>query len=740
MIKKLPSLLLVVAIGVLLQACGGLSADDAYEYQKWKLAAEKYEKEFKGLKVSKKSPEEEKDEKQELAAKIAQCYSKMNDYKKAERWYENAIDNRYVDVGPDDEKPLYRTPDPTYLYEYALTLKKLGEYEKAIKVLEYYQEQVPNDTRAEKQIAICEEAKRFYDEGLETQYQVKREASLSSTSSDYSPIITEDGLVFTSTREGDDEEGVATKQEHEWDGQLKPDLFIAKKQRGRNAKGLEKPVLLESDGIINTEESEGSATFGDKMRVMYFTSCNRVKEVNDEKQRDSNCVIMTSQRRGRNWTEPQRLDFCTDSSKNIHYGQPALSADGNKLYFSSNMPGGEGGHDIWVCTWVKKTKSWSAPINLGPSINTEKDEMFPSPHGEEELYFSSNGHLGYGGLDMFVTTGRGQEWSVPRNLLSPMNSMGDDFGITFETDRKKIRAIGEHGYFSSNRDSRRGYDDIFSFVKVPLEHTVSGHVINRKTGEFIANAKVTLYNNTDTTQVYTTTDDNGYYFMQLNEELDYSLDAYKKNFNYNDPAATVSTKGLRVSTDFERDLYLEPMPVSFELDILYELDSHRITPQAAAKLDSFSENWLKVHYYTVMELSSHTDCRGSDDYNRELAQRRADAAVNYLVSTGIDRERFVPKGYGEDKPKCDTLSGEYASYGYKCLTCDFITQFESSDSAKFTDFHQMNRRTEIRILRKDYVPEGGVKEEGQSYEEQQKEQERLRKQMLEEMEGGGDGN
>ncbi|MCB0739324.1 MAG: PD40 domain-containing protein, partial [Bacteroidetes bacterium] len=563
-----------------------------------------------------------------------------NNYKLAAKWYEKACDNKF-----SEEKVPFDSPDPQYYYEYASVLKSLGEYKEALRMFEFYQEKVPGNREVSQQIAFTTEAQKLIDQNVGTRYEVEKEKRLSSAQSDFSPVITEKGLVFTSTREG------VIGKDNLWNGELKPDIFIAEKQKARKGGGkLSAPVLIDEEEIVNTKESEGSATFADNGKTMYFTSCNRVKNINDESVRDSNCVIMVTERKGKAWTEPKRLEFCSDSTKDINYGQPALSEDGNKLYFSSNMPGGFGGHDIWVCTYVKKTKSWSDPINLGPTVNTSRDEMFPSPYGENALYFSSNGHLGLGGLDIFVSYGRGNEWTKPKNLLYPMNSGGDDHGITFETDKQKVRALGQHGYFASNRENNRGFDDIFSFKIVPLKHTISGYVYNAQDSTVIPEAKVTLFNLTDTSDVYVMTDVNGYYFMELGEEIEYSLEPFKKDLEWKDANPTASTKGLEVSTHFDRDMYLHPMPVEFELDILYDLDSTVINAGAAKLLDSFALV-LDKHYYTVMELSSHTDCRATKQYNLELSQGRAESAVNYLVSKGIDRERFVAKGYGEEKLK-----------------------------------------------------------------------------------------
>lgn len=659
--------------------------------------------------------------KKEIAAKLGELYAKVNNYTKADLYLKMAT----------KEDGDYTVEDPTLYHKYAQILKAREKYDEAMKQLEAYQSAVPGDARVAKEIELCKQAIEWQKNPLETRYRVEEAKGLNSGKyQDFAPVIIDEGVVFTSNRSGEKEknQNATGGEESQWRiDQARPDIFIAKKQKGKKKNLLARPALFEEEGMINTEASEGVTAFGPKAKQMIYTSCNRPYEQAGLKRADSNCVLMEASRKGKTWSEPSRLPLCTDSSKFVHYGQPSLSEDGSKLFFASNMPGGHGGYDIWMSTYVKRSNTWSDPINLGPTVNTDKDEMYPHIY-DGALYFSSNGHPGVGGLDIFVTYGRGNDWKAPENLLPPMNSGGDDFSIFFERDKKKTRRSGDYGYFASNRKNSSGSDKIYSFTMVPLNFTVSGYVYDSKTDEVIANAKVTLINQDDTSKVFVTTNELGYYFMKLDNQTNYALHPYKEKYQnpYEDPA--VSTFGYKVSKDFERDMKLDPMQVEFELDILYNVDSADIRPDAAVLLDSFAVT-LKEHWYTQMELSSHTDCRAPRKYNQDLSQRRAESAVNYLISKGIERERLIAKGYGEDKLKND------------CACEDGVGKGRTNTTECGEEKHQENRRTEIRILSFDYVPKVKTEDDSQEYVDpsllEEEEGEEEEGEEIEEEEGGG---
>lgn len=718
----------------------GLPAEVAEEHGLMDQAIAALESDYKSTKKL--------EEKKEIAAKLGELYAKINNYSKADIYFKIATRDGAT--------------DPETHHQYAQVLKARERYEDALEQLREYEKAVPGSAFVAKEIELCESALEWEENPVQTIYRVEEVRGLNTGKAhDFAPVITAEGVVFTSNRSGGDNDATGPDESVVRIGQARPDLFIARTQRGKKKNLLQSPVLLESEGLINTEMSEGTAAFANKGKLMIYTSCNRPYETDGLKRNDSNCVLMSTTRKGKTWGETKRLPFCTDSGMVIHYGQPSLSEDGQKLYFSSNMEGGYGGYDIWVCTYVKRSKTWSDPINLGPVINSAKDEMYPHIYGEF-LYFSSNGHPGVGGLDIFESEGRGNEWTEPYNLLPPINSGADDFSIFFERDKKKTRRSGNYGYMASNRGGNTaGTDNIYAFTTEPLVFTVEGYVYDSKTKEPIGDAKVTLSNFSDTSKVFVKTNDLGYYFMQLDAGTDYDLRAYKERYEnpYENP--TVSTVGYRVSKSFERDMYLDPFRVEFELDILYDLDSFVIRPDAAKLLDSFALT-LKEHYYTQMELSSHTDSRGSDDYNRRLAQKRAESAVNYLISKGIEKERLVPKGYGEDKPKTIRVddnnvpmkkdeNGEYViNYTEPAegedptgvevvLTEKYINKFASNEDL-FSALHQLNRRTEIRILSWEYEPKNAVEEEAEEYDPsvfEEEPEEEGEEETEEEEEGGG---
>lgn len=713
MSRLFTSLMCFCLLASVMNSCkSGLTYKVANEHGLIGQAIEALESDYKSTKKLAK--------KKEIAAKLGELYFKVNNYTKADTYLKMATQE-------DDD---YKVEDPTLFYKHAQTLKAREKYDDALEKLKRYQSAVPGDPKVAKEIELCEQAMEWQKSPVETRYRITEAKNLNNGRyQDFAPVIIDDGIVFTSNRSGEKEKaGNATGDEtSEWRiGQARPDIFIARKQKGKKKNLLSRPVLFESEGLINTIASEGVVAFAPKAKEMIYTSCNRPYEQAGLKRSDSNCVLMTSTRKGKTWSEPSRLPICIDSTKFVHYGQPSLSEDGTKLYFASNMPGGHGGYDIWVSTFVKRSNTWSDPINLGPTVNTDKDEMYPHIY-DGALYFSSNGHPGVGGLDLFVTFGRGNDWKTPENLLPPMNTGADDFSIFFERDKKKTRRSGDYGYLASNRGNSSGTDNLYSFTMVPLNFTVAGYVTDSKTDEVIANARVTLMNQDDTTKVFVTTNELGYYFMKLDNQTNYALRPFKEKFQnpYEDPA--VSTFGYKVSKDFARDMKLDPMQVEFELDILYDLDQDSIRTDAAVLLDSFA-NTLKEHWYTQMELSSHTDCRGNRKYNQDLAQRRAESAVNYLISKGIERERLIAKGYGEEKLKND------------CGCEDGRGRGQTADCTD--DMHQANRRTEIRILSFDYVPKVKVEDDFKEYVdpellEEEEEGEGEEGSEEEEEEGGG---
>lgn len=403
---------------------------------------------------------------------------------------------------------------------------------------------------------------------------------------------------------------------------------------------------------------------------MYYTQCN------GRKGDGRGCKIWFTTLKGKEWEEPQLMPFCANPNDTFTYGHPSLSEDGNILYFTSDKPGGFGGKDLYFSNFVKKSKTWGDPINMGDSINTEADEMFPFIHPDGTLYFASNGHVGLGGLDIFMTKGQGTSWSTPKNMRSPINSGADDFA--FICDNTK-----EYGFFSSNREGGRGQDDIWRFSMTPLVFTISGVVRDDSTKEILPGSKVVMTNSYDTTRMVAITDANGYYKFTLRANTDYELIASKEDY-YDSRLESQTTKGLEVSTDLIQDFTLKQFTYEFVKveGIYYDLDKANIRPDAALILDSLVMT-LNKYPRIVIELGSHTDCRADSAYNIRLSQARSDSAVAYLVAKGIDPERLVAKGYGENMLAVEKCKCDKSDPGNKICS---------------EEEHQLNRRTTVRIL------------------------------------------
>lgn len=369
------------------------------------------------------------------------------------------------------------------------------------------------------------------------------------------------------------------------------------------------------------------------------------------------------------------VPFPYNDIKKHSVGHAALSQDEKTLYFVSDMAGGLGGTDIWYCE-LQSDGSWGKPQNAGPAINTSQEEMFPNIGTDGTLYYSSNGLPGMGGLDIFSAKGAKNNWSKPANLRYPVNSAGDDFA--FITNIANEDAV--MGYLSSNRRGGAGNDDIYSFsnIKPKMILALKGLTVNKKTGELLEAATVTLYANGRQIVAKQSSKADGTFFFELAKGTDYTVLGQKEKF-YSD-SATVTTKGLTKSDTLNVTLRLEPL---FEIgktiaiqNIHYDFDKDNIRKDAAVILDELVRT-MRDNPTLEIELGSHTDSRGIDIYNLDLSQRRARSVVNYLVSRGISRSRLTAKGYGETQ-----LLNRCAN-GVKCSAAE----------------HQANRRTEFKILK-----------------------------------------
>ena len=393
---------------------------------------------------------------------------------------------------------------------------------------------------------------------------------------------------------------------------------------------------------------------------MYFGRCSSKK---------GGCKIFFTKKQGNFWTESQHIPIFGDT---VVVSHPCLSQDGSKLFFTAtNAPGGFGEKDIWFMN-KGQGDGWEDPINLGSMVNTQYDECFPQIHSDGvTLFFSSNGHPGIGSLDIFFAKGSGTEWSTPENLKFPINSGADDFSFVSNTR-------GDKGFFISNRPGGRGFDDIYQWTLPPIEIDLDGTIYDDSTNRVIAFAEVRLLM-MDSTYKDTKTDKNGKYSFRLKPDFEYKIQATK--FDYIDNDTTMNTLGVEESKKFRADLRLMRVPLDEILigDIVYDFDSDQLKPQSMVSLDSLVRFLNKASNLRI-SLNSHTDARGSDAYNQDLSQRRAESVVRYLISQGIDSARLVPAGFGETKLI------NHCGNGVKC-----------SDEE-----HELNRRTTFKVIGTDF--------------------------------------
>ena len=606
-----------------------------------------------------KSKKSDKNARTELVFMIAECYRLTNDPKDAETWYKLAV------------KSAYSKPDAQFYL--AESMKKNGKYPLAIDEFRKYKLIAPSDSRAEQEIRSCELAEGWLKSP--EAYKVDEIKDLNSKESDFSPAYGRDdfGLIyFTSSRDG-----VTGKKTHGATGQNFTDIFesrIDKKSKWST------PVPVAG---INSEFEDGTPSFSSDYKELYFTRCEAGKR---EKK---GCIVMYSKKNGDKWSEPKNLKLLPDSLVAAH---PSISKDGLTLYFVSDMPGGYGKKDIWKVTRLRAGDAWSKPVNLGPDINTPGDELFPYIREDGTLYFSSDGLIGMGGLDIFKATPQPDGSYVVQNMKPPINSFADDFGIVFEDGSEK-------GIFSSTRKGR-GNDDLYSFELPPLKFSVTGLVKDEKSGLAIPGSVVQLIAS-DGSNLQAETGTGGDFKFNLKANVDYIFLASKKGYLNGKEKET--TKGQDKSREFMVTIQLTPTDRNIELpNILYDLDKWDLRPESMVSLDKLVET-LNDNPTVTIELMSHTDPRNTEEYNLVLSQKRAQSVVDYLVSKGIEIERLTAKGYGKSSPKVvdAAIAAQYPflKVGTQ-LSEQFVNTLPNDEQKEIA--YQIDRRTEFRVLRTDY--------------------------------------
>lgn len=640
------------------------AAEDAFNSFQYNLAATRYKKAFS---KTKSRPEKDK-----ISFQMAECYRMMNSTKKAEANYRRII------------KSDFTRRNPVVYLHYADMLRANEKYDVAKDYYALYSENVPEDIRGANGVKSCQLAAEWI--ANPTKYSIANLKKVNAKGDDFAASYADkfyNALIFTSTREGSTGKGL-----DDWTGQNFSDLFLTRQDR----KGeWNEPTLADAEGKLNTEANEGAPAFNDKFTSMYYTRCGSADN------EATNCRILMVKRSGRGWGEAKALELGKDST--VTDGHPAISIDELTIVFSSDRKGGQGGKDLWIATRKTSSEEFTKPMNLGDQVNTQGDEVFPFLKNDTTLYFASNGHPGLGGLDIFKSVHRNDAWTTPINLEVPVNSSGDDFAMIFQPGE-------DQGFFSSNRKGGKGGDDIYSFINPPLVFTLQGNVKDDRTLQFIPMASVKLVGS-DGSSVEAKTDPKGFYSFsksQIKPNTTYDLTVIKDG--YFNKKARETTVGVEKNKDFVIDFILEPIPEKPVVlpDILYDLAKWDLKPQYQDSLQGLIKTLLE-NETIVVELAAHTDARDTEERNDILSQRRAESVVNYLIERGIDPARLVAKGYGERAPR--TLAKDIRKDGIlikngTTLTEAFIDSLKTVPEKEAA--HALNRRTEFKVLSKDFVP------------------------------------
>ncbi len=639
---------------LILASCSGpkLSlADEQMARGEYFEAAKTYRKVYNKL-----TKKEERPLRGEVAFKMAECHLKLSQNAKASAAYQNAI--------------RYGVTDSIAHLRLAQALHAEGKYAAAIAEYEKYLTFDPENELAINGVSGARAAK---DKSGSTRYIVKSPKFLNSRRSEFAPQFLErsnqDQLYFTTTNEK-----VTGKDKSEITGQKKGDIWFMKKdEKGQ----WTKPEAAQ--GELNSELDEGCVSFSPDGSTMYLTVARRSPNSN------TGVEIYTSQRSDASWSKPVKFEITADTLSS--YGHPAVSPDGTWLYFTSDMPGGSGGKDIWRINLKERGGSLE---NLGEWINTPGDDMFPYVRTDSVIYYSSNGRPGYGGLDIYraeLTPSGG--WKVT-NMGTPINSAGDDFGITF--------GEGESGFFSSNRGDARGYDHIFQFELPELKILISGWVLDRDE-EPVPNAVIRIIGNDGSNQKQIAKPDGSFSFP-LNRGISYVMLAGAKGYLNSRQEFTSDT--TEVDMEYGIDFILASINKPVVIDnIFYDFDKATLRPESTVALDSLAEV-LRDNPNVTIEMASHTDRKGADEYNLNLSSRRAQSVIDYLISVGIPADRLQSQGYGESRPKTITkkLARQYPQFKEgDVLNEEYIEQLSEEDQ-EIAD--QINRRTEFQVLSIDY--------------------------------------
>ena len=629
-----------------------------------------YYQAYLGYEKALKKASKDKEAKACITYQIARSFHKIGDLKKAVQWYQKAEKAGYSD-------------DPYLSMTIALAYKKQGEYELAKAAFESYMKKNPEDPKGDLGAKSCANAVKWRDNP--TCYQVNNLKALNSKEDDYAPIYASkksDLIIFTSSREGarGKADGIV--------GELPEDLFQAKIDK--KGKWSAAAPLSEK---VNSKSSEGASAINKKFNTLYFTRCAL------DKRKKLGCQIFEAKKQGQDWADAVLIELTADS---LVSGHPAISADGNTMVFASNMPGGQGGMDLWMATFDRRKKTFANPVNLGPEVNSPSNEMYPYLRADDKLYFTSDRIEGMGGMDIYKSDLlEPNKWGKTDNMRAPINSEGDDFAIVFD-------GVNEKGLFTSNRKGGRGGDDIYTFdvTKSSLNIIVSVFDIDTKLP--LSGAKVT-FTPTNSEAKELTTDATGKVNLQQAgfNEL-YQLVASKdKYFNGKGSASTQGIDPMYNCKDstITAEIFIKTSDVPLAYEVLFEFNKCFYYPEFTDTLDKIVKI-LTENPKMRVELGAHTDARGTNQSNQKLSECRAEEVVNYVVSKGIDKERLTAKGYGEEQPR--TLEKEMDGFAKgTLLTEEYINKLETEELRERA--HKLNRRVTLRKIDDNFVPKEAPK-------------------------------
>lgn len=592
-----------------------------------------------------------------VVKRLAEANRNIGNTEQVEHWLKKLIDRKVAQ--PED------------LFNYSQALKSNGKYLLAEQRLKEYSELRPEDGRVNLQVSLLEYIKFLMRDS--TKYEILN-AAVNTPGSDMGPAFYKDRLVFSSTSMG----GKSTT--YKWNELPYLKMYSAKIGASGDLSGVESFAPK-----LKTAYHDGPVSIDQKNNIIYFTRNNFNKgKTSQSKEGVVNLKIFIGKLEAGDWKLSGPFQF---NSNEYSAGHPSIDMEGKVLYFASDMPGGYGKSDIYFS--VFSNGQWSKPINLGPKINTEGNEFFPFISNDGVLYFASDGHGGLGGLDIFFSVPERGVFNSIENMGYAVNSPRDDFGLALDS-------TGIKGYFTSNRPGGRGDDDLY-FLKIKhIPVIIRGVIRDRDTKDILADAKVNVVNEAGTVVASSVTRIDGQFEFEVGKGQKYAVKVSRTN--YNDNEMVIGTSNLRPNDEAYSEIFLEqkideldnsPAPKSMEVEdgealqiieldyINYDLDKFDVKSDAAKTLDKLI-GLLKEYPDLEIRIESHTDSRGSDEYNMLLSKKRAKAAYDYVVSKGIDPNRLLYHGYGETR-----LLNKCAN-GVECTE----------------EQHEVNRRSIVKVVRK----------------------------------------